>query len=159
MFCNRMNIKKSQRSHLLHFSALCDIFRKKKSEVFQKQMFCSQLGKSGFRFFSSMKGTLWVSRNCFLSFSKIRPGHVLKTLRFLSLRYSADFRRSRLVGLVLAMFLKSQSYEFAFRLHFPPETITPKGPFSKIEIFRKVSIFRKQPVRSRKNLYLTPKSM
>ena len=36
-------------------------------------------------------------RNCFLSSSQIRLGHIFKTLRFLSLRYSTDFRRSRLV--------------------------------------------------------------
>ena len=49
-------------SPLLHFLALCDIFRKKKIQKFQ----------------------------CFSS---------KKVLRFLSLRYSADFRRSRLVQL------------------------------------------------------------
>ena len=62
IFCYRMYVNKSQRVYLLNFSALCYIFRRKKS-VF------SQLGKSGFRVFSSMKGSLWVSQNCFLSFS------------------------------------------------------------------------------------------
>ena len=61
LFCNRMHVYKSKRSPLLQFSALCDLFRKKK--IFQN-----------FKFFST----------------KI-------VLRFLSLRYGADFRRSRLV--------------------------------------------------------------
>ena len=65
------------------------------SKIFQ--IICSQSGNSDFPVISSMKGTLWVSRKCFQSFSWIRPEHIQKTLRFLSLRYSADFRRSRLV--------------------------------------------------------------
>ena len=45
----------------------------------------------------------------FFELSINTPGHILKTLRFLSLRYSADFRRSRLVDLqnFLATFFQS----------------------------------------------------
>ena len=44
-------------------------FPTKKSEFcFENVFFCFQLGKSGFRVLSSMKGTFWVSRNSFLSF-------------------------------------------------------------------------------------------
>ena len=57
-----MYVYKSKRVPLLHFSALCDIFRKKNN--FRK-----------FKVFSSKSA-----------------------LRILSLRYSADFRRSRLVS-------------------------------------------------------------
>ena len=55
-----MRVYKSKRVPLLHFSALCDIFRK----------------------------------NFFSKISSFFPKNVL---RFLSLRYSADLRRSRLV--------------------------------------------------------------
>ena len=43
-------------------------------------------------------------RNCIcLSFSIKRPGRISKTGRFLTLRYSADFRRSRLVFNISAL--------------------------------------------------------
>ena len=62
LFCYRMRVYKSKRVPLLHFSALCDIFRK-------------------------------------IFFSKISSFFPKKNvLRFLSLRYSADLRRSRLVS-------------------------------------------------------------
>ena len=57
IFCNGKYLNKSKKVPLLHFSALCDIFREKISSFFQKNV-----------------------------------------LRFLSLRYSADFRRSRPVN-------------------------------------------------------------
>ena len=41
-----------------------------KNPHFFKMFFCFQLGKSVFRVISIMKGTLWVFRNCFPSFSK-----------------------------------------------------------------------------------------
>ena len=72
IFCNRMYVNESQRVPPFHFSALCDIFevffRKK---TFQKNfqiLFCSQ-SETDFPVISSMKGTLWVSRKCFQSFS------------------------------------------------------------------------------------------
>ena len=45
LFCYRMRVYKSKRVPLLHFSALCDIFRKnffsKISSFFPKKMFCA----------------------------------------------------------------------------------------------------------------------
>ena len=67
LFCYRMRVYKSKRVPLLHFSALCDIFRKKNF------------------------------------FSKISSFFQKKVLRFMSLRYNADLRRSRLVRLPVAM--------------------------------------------------------
>ena len=95
-----MYVNESQNVPPFHFSALCDIFEVFFQKKFFKKIFkfCSQSGNSDFPVISSMKGTLWVSRKCFQSFSWIRPEHIKKTLRFLSLRYSADFRRSRLVS-------------------------------------------------------------
>ena len=71
IFCNRMYGNECQRVPPFHFSALCDIFEvffKKKNfkKIFK---FCSQSGNSDFPVISSMKGTLWVSRKCFQSFS------------------------------------------------------------------------------------------
>ena len=54
-------------------------------------VFVSGYRKRDLRDLTSLKGTLRVFRNCFLSFSLKRPGHILRTLRFLSLRCSADF--------------------------------------------------------------------
>ena len=60
--------------------------------------FCSQFGKKLFPcLIEHERHSLGVSKLS-LSFSLIRPGHILETSRFLSLRYSADFRRSRLVS-------------------------------------------------------------
>ena len=36
-----------------------------------------------------MKGTIWVSRNCFPNFALKRPEHILTTLPFLRLGYIA----------------------------------------------------------------------
>ena len=47
--------------------------------------------------FPSTEGFLWVKLFCDF-FIKKRHGHILKILHFLSLRYSADFGRSRLVS-------------------------------------------------------------
>ena len=72
IFCNRMYVNESQRVPPFHFSVLCDIFevffQKKFFKKFQI-LFCSQSGNSDFPVISSMKDTLWVSRNCFKSFS------------------------------------------------------------------------------------------
>ena len=65
LICNRMQVYKSKKVPLLYFSALCDIFRKRK--IFEN-----------FKFFSKKN-----------------------VLRFLSLRYRADFRRSCLVSICL----------------------------------------------------------
>ena len=67
-------------SPLLHFSALCDIFRKRK--IFEN-----------FKFFSKKN-----------------------ILRFLSLRYSADFRRSRLVFHILTFIFRSSSFSLPLTL-------------------------------------------
>ena len=61
-----MYVNKSQRVPLLHFSALCDIFRE-------------------------------------ITISKISFFFEKNVLRFLSLRYSSDFRRSRLVGIFILL--------------------------------------------------------
>ena len=63
-----MRVYKSKRVPRLHFSALCDIFRKK---IFVE------------------KFQVFFQKN---------------VLRFLSLKYSADLRRSRLVGLKTAFY-------------------------------------------------------
>ena len=72
------------------------------------KFFLIPVGKSDFPVISSMKGTLWVSR--------IHPGHIQKTLHFLSLRYSADFRRSRLVYLNNLHFNHSSILTFKSKL-------------------------------------------
>ena len=78
-----------------HYATFSKFFSKKKFQKNFQNFF--PVEKSDFPVISSMKGTLWVSRKCFQSISWIHPGHIQKTLSFLSLRYSADFRRSRLV--------------------------------------------------------------
>ena len=73
IFCNRKYVNESQRVPPFHFSALCDVF-----EVFFQKFFFQKtfskfflfpVEKSDFPVISSMKGTLWVSRKCFQSFS------------------------------------------------------------------------------------------
>ena len=77
IFCNRKYVNESQRVPPFHFSALCDVFevffkkkflKKKFSKKFSK-FFLLPVEKSDFPVISSMKGTLWVSRKCFQSFS------------------------------------------------------------------------------------------
>ena len=76
IFCNRKYVNESQRVPRFHFSALCDVFevffknffQKKFSKKFSK-IFLFPVKKSDFPVISSMKGTLWVSRKCFQSFS------------------------------------------------------------------------------------------
>ena len=74
IFCNRKYVNESQRVSPFHFSALCDVFEvffkklKKNSKKFSK-IFLFPVEKSDFPVISSMKGTLWVSRKCFQSFS------------------------------------------------------------------------------------------
>ena len=55
-------------------------------------------------FYRAWKSPFESFQTVFWAFQK-RPGHILKTLRFLSLRYSADFRRSG-----LAFFLFSSDH-------------------------------------------------
>ena len=73
IFCNRKYVNESQRVPPFHFSALCDIFevffKKNFSEKIFKKIFLFPVEKSDFPVISSMKGTLWVSRKCFQSFS------------------------------------------------------------------------------------------
>ena len=77
IFCNRKYVNESQRVPPFHFLALCDVFEvffqkknfsKKFSKKFSK-IFLFPVEKSDFPVISSMKGTLWVSRKCFQSFS------------------------------------------------------------------------------------------
>ena len=56
-------------------------FSKKISKKFSKN-FLFPVDKSDFPVISSMKGTLWVSRKCFQSFSWIHRGHIQKTELF-----------------------------------------------------------------------------
>ena len=70
----------------LGFSGLCVMFRKKKSELsFKKVVFCFQLEQSGFRVLSSNRGILFVSGNCFLSFSQNVPGILYRLCAFWAL--------------------------------------------------------------------------
>ena len=110
-------------------------FPKKIRFFFQK--LCLQLGKSGFRVLSSMKGTLWVSQNRFLSFSSIRLGHILKTWRFLSLRYSADLCCSR-----LDLDLRSSSVTFS---HLPILTFATRSSIGIPIKWGLVELFKLEP--------------
>ena len=76
-------VNEFQRVPPFHFSALCDVFEVFFKKIFQKiffrknfHFFLFPVGKSDFPVISSMKGTLWVSRKCFQSFSWIHPGHI-----------------------------------------------------------------------------------
>ena len=72
IFCNRKYVNESQRVPRFHFSALCDVFEVFFKNFFQKifsKKFLFPVEKSDFPVISSMKGTLWVSRKCFQSFS------------------------------------------------------------------------------------------
>ena len=73
IFCNRKYVNESQRVPPFHFSALCDVFEVFFQKIFfQKKfskIFLFPVEKSDFPVISSMKGTLWVSRKCFQSFS------------------------------------------------------------------------------------------
>ena len=140
-FCNRIDIKKSQRVPLLHFRH-CDTVQK--SHFFRKLFNVSKW--SPFNFFEILQQTGFSKRPKCPRFYKLRhceiflndlfstcdifrrkklgeklfpslvehkkaffgclsepfiktSWHILKTLRFLSLRYSANFRRSRLVSI------------------------------------------------------------
>ena len=70
IFCNRMYVNESQRVPLFifrHYATFSKFFSKK---TFQKKFkFCYQSGNNDFPVISGMKGTLWVSRKCFQSFS------------------------------------------------------------------------------------------
>ena len=75
IFCNRKYVNESQRvplfifRHYATFSKFFSkIFLKKFSKKFSK-IFLFPVEKSDFPVISSMKGTLWVSRKCFQSFS------------------------------------------------------------------------------------------
>ena len=52
----------------------------------------------------------YFATNCIFKKPKGSPFTILKTLRFLSLRYSADFRRSRLVSLLFCRWLGKKGY-------------------------------------------------
>ena len=72
IFCNRKYVNESQRVPPFHFSALCDVFEVFFKNFFQKKfskIFLFPVEKSDFPVISSTKGTLWVSRKCFQSFS------------------------------------------------------------------------------------------
>ena len=75
-----MNPKGSPLFIFRHYATFSKFFSKiffKKN--FQKKIsnfFLFPVEKSDFPVISSMKGTLWVSRKCFQSFSWIHPGHI-----------------------------------------------------------------------------------
>ena len=95
--CMLMN---SKGSPVLHFSALCDISRKKYIYFSEKCFFCLQLGKEWFpSHIENERHPLGVSK-------LFCPGHISKPLRFRSLRYSAHFRRFRLVITLYRMWFK-----------------------------------------------------
>ena len=104
IFCNRKYVNESQRVPPFHFSALCDVFEVFFKNFFQKnfqknfQKFLFPVEKSDFPVISSMKGTLGCLESVFKAFHEYILG-IFRKLSFLSLRYSADFRRSRLVHL------------------------------------------------------------
>ena len=91
LFCYRMRVYKSKRAPLLHFSALCDIFRMK--------------------FFFSKISSFFPKKN---------------VLRFLSLRYSADLRRSRLV--VFCSLASLYGIMLTGRAKLEPSTLTVRIP-------------------------------
>ena len=68
IICNKMYVNKSQ--GVPFFGTIGHFPKTKKSEVFsfKKCCFVPSWGKSGFPVLWSMKGTLWVSQNCCLSF-------------------------------------------------------------------------------------------
>ena len=72
-------------------------FQKKFSKKISK-IFLFPVEKSDFPVISSMKGTLGCLESVFKAFHEYILG-IFRKLSFLSLRYSADFRRSRLVHL------------------------------------------------------------
>ena len=75
IFCNRKYVNESQRVLFIfrHYVTFSKFFSKKnfKNFFFEKHFnfFLFPVGKSDFPVISSMKGTLWVSRKCFQSFS------------------------------------------------------------------------------------------
>ena len=71
IFCNRKYVNESQRVPLFifsHYATFSKFFSKKNFKKIFK-IFLFPVGKSDFPVISSMKGTLWVSRKCFQSFS------------------------------------------------------------------------------------------
>ena len=75
IFCNRKYVTECQRVPLFifrHYATFSKFFFKKIKKKFSKKFskfFLFPVGKSDFPVISSMKGTLWVSRKCFQSFS------------------------------------------------------------------------------------------
>ena len=67
--CMLMNPKGSPLFIFWHYATFSKFFFKKKFPKSFQILFCSQSGNSDFPVISSMKGTLWVSRKCFQSFS------------------------------------------------------------------------------------------
>ena len=64
--CMLMNPKGSPLFIFRHYTTF---FERKKYEAFSQKLFFTNRGKSDFPVKSSIQGTLWVSRNCFQSFS------------------------------------------------------------------------------------------
>ena len=74
-----MNPKGSPLFIFRHYATFSKFFQKFFSKKIFKKIFKNFLfpvEKSDFPVISSMKGTLWVSRKCFQSFSWIHPGHI-----------------------------------------------------------------------------------
>ena len=86
-------------SPLFIFRHSATFFERKKYEVFfKKSFFCSQSAKKVIRqSHRAWKAHFGCLETVFKAFHEYVLGIFKKTLRFLSLRYSADFRRSRLV--------------------------------------------------------------
>ena len=92
-----MDVKKSRKGPLLHFLTLWD---SSKFSFFSFRKKFRQGPSSIFLIFCNRKDVRKSQMVLFfeiVSKPKKRPEHILKSLRFLSLKYSADFGSSRLV--------------------------------------------------------------
>ena len=67
IFCNIMYVNESQR--VSYFGTMRHFSKEKSTKSFFQNNFVPSRGKSDLPVISSMNGTLWVSRNCFQSFS------------------------------------------------------------------------------------------
>ena len=107
IICSRMYVDKSQRVPPFAFLGTMRHFLKKNLIFCKKNMsFCSQLGKKWFpSLIEHERHPLGVSK----LFSELFTNSFwacLKNFEFLSLRFSADFRRSRLVLVCSLVFVK-----------------------------------------------------
>ena len=120
LFCSKLKFQKAQRIAFKYFGT---------TKIFGFFNFCSKFSKCLQRVLLHFFDILQQS-----GFSKSRKGppfHILKTLRFLSLRYSADVRLPVLfdpVGLMSFQYLRKELWflgtmrQFFFRRDFSPKT-------------------------------------